>query len=873
MSMQKLILPLSVLLVLLSGVSQNLEAITISQNGKSDYSIVLGNNASLSEEHAAKELQKFLGEIGGCMIPIIRENQDAAGPMILVGRSSRQRAVDNTIDFASLGNEGFVIRTKSPHLIIAGGTLRGTMYGVYTFLEEVLGCRWYTDEVSRIPSLSVIEAGNLDMRQIPAFEYREPFWSEAQDANWAARNKTNGSSTDLDDLRGGKIYLQGVHTYYYLVSPSRYFKDHPEYYSIIAKRRQWENAQLCETNPEMMKVMTRSMLGWIERSPKEAICTVGANDWFGICECEQCLSLGEREGSMSGPGLYLANAVAERVEKVYPDRYIGFLTYKHTVKPPNTLTPRDNIIIRMCPINDCKMHPIEEGVQNPEAECALNKELAEDLTGWNKISKKIYIWDYYTNFRQYLNPFPCLKTTEYDLRFYRDHNVKGMFMQGCGSTRGAYLSELKAYMQAKLLWNPDSSRDSIIDDFITGVYGKAAGPVREYVDLFENVVADRRIHASIREEVTVEYNAEDVLRQAEKLLASAKRIAADDPELAHRIEKLCLPVEFVRLSQPIRHEAQGQVYKAKPTATQPATTREVDLFMERVLKHKMTELRESRGHEEQYWRMVANVADHQIISVESPHLSMEILPAVGGRIYSLVHKKSGKNVLRIPELTDFRYPSTAGYEERIFRSSTIDKGPGYSEPYTCNIEETPRGTKVILTGRINSRGRHHDVQMRREITLLKDRPALEIRSTVSLLERNNLPLCINAGPFVDIGNVHDYKIGIKQANGKYEWHAIGELNAQVVQQQLIVDKGTYRDFLNREIQSGEWCVVNPETGIGIINTFDPSQVDVCHAKVSATENKLEMRLLGFEKSIEPGDELHIDQTITIVDNVGQLLGK
>lgn len=869
---------LSVVCLLFSCIVNDSFALTLTQQGKSDYTIVIGDRATITEWHGATELQKFIQEISKTFIPIKRDNEPVSGPMILVGRSSQLTKIDNTIDFQSLGTEGYVIKTKEPHLIIAGGQLRGTMYGVYTFLEDILGCRWYTDQISKIPRMETITFGQLNIKEVPAFEYREPFWREGFDRDWAARNKTNGSSTELDDMRGGKVRMAGVHSYYPLVPPQKYFGDHPEYYSIIGGKRYWQNAQVCETNMEMMKLMTQHLIDWLERNPSDALYTVGANDWAGICDCKDCQEIGRREESMAGPGIYLVNGVAERIEKHLPDRFIGFLTYKHTVKPPKTLVPRRNVVIRMCPISDCKMHPIVVGRENPEGDCALRKALAEDLEKWDKISNKIYIWDYYTNFRQYLLPFPCIGIIDQDLRFYRDHNVKGLFMQGCGSTRGAYLSILKSYIMAKLLWNPDRDMQAIIDDFITGVYGKAAGPVREYVDLFENTVKNKKIHATIREEATVEYLSEDILKKAETLLADARRIAENDPELSFRIELLSLPVEFVRFSQPIPHSVQGDVFAIDPSAAGWANTRAVDLFMQKVNKHNMEELRESRGVEEQYQRMIANVSNHQIVTLESPHLKVEFIPSLGGRIYRLIHKKSGKNVLRLPQITDFRYPETMGFEERLQRSSTINKGAGYAEPYEYVIRETPKGKQIILTSRINSRGMHHDVLMKREITLLNDEPALSIHSEIQTLpieqrfrESRSEPLCINTGSFLELGTPVDNQIGFKKPDGSFEWYAGKDITELPREEERIADHGKFRLFRGKTIQSGTWCIINQQNRLGIINTFNPDQVDICYVKIDDGANWLEMRLWGNEKELKQGEPLSIDQKIQVTDDIESLI--
>ncbi len=837
--------------------------LTISKNGISEYTIVMSVDASLSEVHGARELQMFLEEIGGAYIPVKRENEEVDGPMILVGESGRLRSVDNSIDFARMGDEGFVIRTREPHLIIAGGRLRGTMYGVYAFLEDILGCRWYTDQVSKIPRINPITIEQLDITESPAFEYREILWSEAFDRDWAARNRINGSFTRLDDVRGGKIRYSGGHNYHPLVPPSRYFDDHPEYYSTIAGRRYWEHAQLCESNPEMMKLMTGHVYEWIEREPEISIFSITANDWLGRCECGHCGAIIEREGSIAGLYLYMLNAIAERVEKVHPEKSIGMSAYKESEKPPKTIVPQKNIIVRMAPIEGCKTHLIEE--------CPLNKEIVENVRNWGPIAKKVYIWDYYTNFRQYLLPLPDLRCIEGDLRFYINNNVKGILMQGCHSSRGAYLSELKAFLMAKLLWNPNQSREPIIDDFITGVYGRAAGPVREYIDLLERKVLDDWLHADIREEATVEYLSEDVLEQAEKHLKEAQRLAADDPELSFRIERLSMPLEFVRLSQPIPHYVKGNLYVPDPDAAEYANMRVLNNFMTKVDKHNIAELREAYVLDEQYLRMRANVSAHEIVTIENRHLRVEFIPGLGGRISRLIHKATGKNVLRMPEPTDFRYPETAGYEERLFRGSTINKGPGYVEPHDYVIEETDKGKKITLTARLSTRRTRHDVLLTREIVILDEKPSLEFHSTVRLLEPGAQPVCINTGPELDLGEAAGVRVCFRQSSDSIAWFSKEDITATDRQEERFRDHAEFALFRGKTIKSGVWCAFNPQTNVGVIGVFDPAEVDVCYVKVGPKPNRFEMRLWGNEKQLEAGESLHLRHMLIITEDVEKYL--
>ena len=329
--------------------------LTLVQDGKSTYSIVISTDASPSEKHGAQELQKFLEEMSGARLPVVTDAQAAHGNLVLVGSSKLLKA---GITFDSLGPEGFALKTDGKNLIIAGGRQRGTLYGVYTFLEK-LGCRWFTPDVSRIPKMRTITAGPLDETQKPAFEYREPFFTEAADKDWSARNKANGQSSRLDESTGGKVqYYPFVHSFLQLIPPQKYFKDHPEYFSLIDGKRREERSQLCLTNPDVLRLGVEAVERWIQQHPEATIFSVSQNDWTGWCECDKCRRVEEEEGGVhSGPLLRYVNALAAEVEKKHPDKLIDTLAYWYTEEPPAKARPRRNVRIRLCPIGACEAHP------------------------------------------------------------------------------------------------------------------------------------------------------------------------------------------------------------------------------------------------------------------------------------------------------------------------------------------------------------------------------------------------------------------------------------------------------------------------------------------------------------------------------------
>jgi len=351
--------------VLLIGLCATVHAdIMLASGGQSDYTIVIDQRCSPSEQYGAEELQMFLEQICGAKLPIRRINViPVSGPMILVGRSEVLDRLPVDIDFAALGDEGFVIKTVGSDLVLAGGRLRGSMYACYEFLDKYLGCRWFTAEgatpaVSRIPRRKTIKLPDIDYQKIPALEYRCTDYREAQDGDWAARNRMNSTFARLEQKHGGKIVWPGkawVHTFRRLV-PAGYFAEHPEYFAEVDGKRQ--TSQLCVTNPEVVKIATETVRMWLGLWPEANIVSVSANDGGGFCGCENCVALTEREGSRAGQVLYLANQIADNIKDEFPDVAISMLAYSPTMIPPKHIRPHSNVIVRYATIHACRSHPL-----------------------------------------------------------------------------------------------------------------------------------------------------------------------------------------------------------------------------------------------------------------------------------------------------------------------------------------------------------------------------------------------------------------------------------------------------------------------------------------------------------------------------------
>ena len=536
------------------GRAQSAELV-LAENGRSAYRIVVAEDASPSTKHGAEELQRFLKQMTGAELPIASDQEPLGSHEIVLGKNAHLKKLNVAIDFSALGREGYVIRTLGNHLVIAGGDLRGNMYGVYGLLEDHFGCRWFTPKVSRIPKHKRLAVAPLDDRQVPVLEYREPFTYDCFDGDWCARNRVNSSSGRLETKHGGKIMFgRGffVHTFNRLVPPDKYFDKHPEYFSLIDGRRKKDHSQLCCSNEDVIRICTEGIRQAMRDQPDAFVFSVSHNDWRNYCQCDKCQAVAKHEGSQMAPVLQLVNRVAEAVEKEFPDKAVETLAYQWTRRAPKTLRPRPNVIVRLCSIECCFSHPLAT------CDSEANRKFREDADAWAKVADRLWVWDYVTDFRNYLLPFPNQRVRNDNIRFFIRNNVKGIFEQDTYNTPHSELAELGGYMTAKFLWNPDYDEDMAINEFLSGYYEQAADPIRTYIDVIHDKVAKENIHVNIWAEPESPHLTDELLIQADKLWQHAEDLVSAKPEVLRRVKLSRMSVDYAILERTARRLAKKQ---------------------------------------------------------------------------------------------------------------------------------------------------------------------------------------------------------------------------------------------------------------------------------------------------------------------------
>jgi hypothetical protein len=538
--------PTLLLLLTLPAATERTANLLLADAGRTTYTIRVHRDAAAPERHAAEELARFLRQISGATFPVqtVEGPSPDSGPSLRVGPGAAQGFI-TPAEIARLGPEGYILRGKGTSLAIAGGQPRGTLYGVYSFLEDYLDCRWFTPRVARIPKKERLEVRSPDRTFVPRLEYRATDYPDARDADWAVRNKINGTQARLDGRRGGKVaYGPFVHTFDSILNPKDHFRRHPEYFSEVNGKRLGERTQLCLSNREVLRIATETVRRWMREQPEATIFSVSQNDWYNYCTCPDCARIAAEEGSQIGPYLRFVNSIADAVREEFPGKAIDTLAYQFTRQPPAKTTPRPNVIVRLCDIECCFSHPLTIRADIDRK----NADFARDLRRWGAISNRLYIWDYVIDYAHSLLPFPNLYVLKPNINFFIEHGVKGIYEEANYFSKGGEFAELRTWIVAKTLWDPGYDTDRAIDEFLDGYYERAAAPLRRYIDLLHGKARMDAIHLGISAGPDSALFAGDVLSRASALFDEAERNVTDKPEILHRVRVARLPILYVQIA-------------------------------------------------------------------------------------------------------------------------------------------------------------------------------------------------------------------------------------------------------------------------------------------------------------------------------------
>ena len=143
-----------------------------------------------------------------------------------------------------------------------------------------------------------------------------------------------------------------------------------------------------------------------------------------------------------------------------------------------------------------------------------------------------------------MSPFPNLEVLAPNIRFFVENNVTSLFSQ-CNREIGGEFYELRGYLLAKLMWNPQLEYEDILDDFLTGYYHQAAPYIKTYIETIHRENTEKRLNIfGGPEDGRNSYLSAENYKKYEQLFEQALETVKEDEDAAYRVYTAKLPLLY-----------------------------------------------------------------------------------------------------------------------------------------------------------------------------------------------------------------------------------------------------------------------------------------------------------------------------------------
>ena len=391
---------------------------------------------------------------------------------------------------------GYTIQSDGDDVTVVGANLAQAVRGVYAFLSDVCGIRYFTAAGATYTNAAAALLAPIDLAYTPCFEYTETDWLSPRDTEYALFNDINGTAYRKlpRELGGGVEFLPRMaHTFTSCFCSSKtYFENHPEYFALRGGKR--TPKQLCLSNPDVLKIVTDEVLELLKKRHDPAaplqIVSLSQADNLSFCRCPACRETDRKHGSHAGTLLTFVNEVAKAVKAAgYSNVLLGTFAYQYTRKPPKNLPPEDNVMVQLCSIECCFSHPLSDDT------CKTNRAFKQDLQAWTAMCRRVYVWDYTTNYNNFVGIFPNFGVLADNMRFFKENGVKGVYEEGNYTlkTCDPEFGELRAYLIAQLFHDPYCDLQKERNAFLSAYYGAGGDAVGRFLEQIENNASKRHL--------------------------------------------------------------------------------------------------------------------------------------------------------------------------------------------------------------------------------------------------------------------------------------------------------------------------------------------------------------------------------------------
>jgi len=464
------------------------------KDSKTEYKIVITEDKNDYYTFAIKELKNFLKEATNIEFEVINDNEslDKTGKYIYLGRTSNAKLLGYTDEILSYDNSSaYVIKTNGDSIYLVGASKFGDLYSVYDFLTIYFNYQIYAiDTITITKNVKEQNFLNINLLEVPDFEYRQTTHGEENyDSVFKMRMRMQSESDLFIPLNG-----ETFHNWLNLIPYSKYKNTHPEWFN-----KDHSNLNLVTLNDKGESVIDESLLNEVFNNIKEYIVACPDGLLVGYTQ-EDGSAWGTNEATNNNYTKYgvhsvesvefekrLAELINSWLSTEYKERKIRIFdfAYSHTFEAPVRKTSSDTYElmkeslklpsyagILFCTFDSNDYFPFTD---------SINENTKENFTKWKMVSENLYVWSYYTNFKNFFLPVDCFNSLKENNKFLYEMDTIYIYNQfGHTQPMGSDWYRLKEYLSSKLSFNVNLNVNDLYEEFFDNYFMDASDTMFEF---------------------------------------------------------------------------------------------------------------------------------------------------------------------------------------------------------------------------------------------------------------------------------------------------------------------------------------------------------------------------------------------------------
>ena len=516
----------------------------LAENGKSDYSILIQENATERELFAAEELQLRFKEATGAQLPIITEEMSFSenAKVISIGDTTFQKESGVVADYSKLKSSGTRVVNKGSSVICVGAQDEGTLYAAYDLLDILFDYEYYDVDGYRLNKSATVKLPVMDLTNIPDFDFRE----------FGDYSHENGVGGDYRESWRRRFFFQtgieivGGHTAEQIIPLSLYYNtpEQKEAHKDWFYHPEGSDWQLCYSNEEMRQEYVKRLKEMATKKPDAYRIYMTDNDVPSWCNCDKCeatIAKYSPKGQHVGTStlILFVNKVIADLEpwfaENYPDKNwdVIFYAYQGAKQPPAQKNAQGVYEPVGVSKGDYSLRLNERViVQYASVEADRNRSFREDATennflrAWASITPNLMIYEYPQDAFHSLLPFDGAHTHAENIRFAKELGHTAYRFQGNYNTQSSGFYNLRIYLISKLMWDTTLNPEELAKEYIYGVYGDAAPVMEELYQTMRDRMAYLRVKTGygdkcLTNNLQLKNYTRAMLRRYEEIILSA----------------------------------------------------------------------------------------------------------------------------------------------------------------------------------------------------------------------------------------------------------------------------------------------------------------------------------------------------------------